>query len=423
MGRTVAAVKAGPCGVIEGFYGPPWSWAARTALADRYATEGLPDYIYAPKDDPKHRELWRVLYDDVELAAFARFADRPHGRLGFAISPGLSMDYDDPNDRAALGRKVDQVVAAGATLVVLALDDIPFGGGAQGHAHARLTAWLHGHLGPRAAVALVPTEYVGVERSAYLDALASGVPEEVPIGWTGRAVVNDTITVADAEARATSLGGRRPLLWDNYPVNDALMSDRLFMGPLQGRPRGLLDVCSGYLANPMVQPIANYLPLASIAAFVRGEDPTLAWQKTAEALGWLTFAQACDGDTAAIVVQTASAGDLRPARAFFDAAATCSAPGIDTDAERWLIQVQRDARLALQALAVIEGDRSVETVMAMTTRWQASRRSPVTVFGARCSIRPVITQAHDGGWTVDPAAFTVDANAIDTLVGLALASL
>ena len=85
--------------------------------------------------------------------------------------------------------------------------------------------------------------------------------------------------------------------------------------------------------------------------------------------------------------------------------------------------MQRDARLALQALAVIEGDRSVETVMAMTTRWQASRRSPVTVFGARCSIRPVITQAHDGGWTVDPAAFTIDANAIDTLVGLALASL
>lgn len=409
--------------MIEGFYGPPWSWGARTALADRYAAEGLADYIYAPKDDPKHRELWRVLYDTVELAAFARFAERPHGRLGFAISPGLSMAYDDPHDREALGGKVDQVVAAGATLVLLTLDDIPFGGEAQGHAHARLTTWLHRHLGSRAEVALIPTEYVGVARSPYLDALAAGVPEEVPIGWTGRAVVNDTITVADAEARAAALGGRRPLLWDNYPVNDALMSDRLFMGPLRGRQHGLVDACSGYLANPMVQPIANYLPLASVAAFVRGEDPILAWQQEAGALGWLTFAQACDSDTAEGVVDTAAMGDLNPARAFFEAAADCTAPGIEDEAGPWLIQIQRDARLALRALAVIEGDRSVETIMAMTARWQASRRSPVSVFGPRCSIRPVITQAHDGTWKVDPAAFTVDANAIDTLVGLALATL
>ncbi len=416
-------MKAGPCGVIEGFYGPPWSWGARTALADRYAAEGLTDYIYAPKDDPKHRELWRVLYDTGELAAFARFAARPHGRLGFAISPGLSMAYDDPHDREALGRKVDQVVTVGATLVVLTLDDIPFGGEAQGHAHARLTTWLHRHLGSRAEVALIPTEYVGVAPSPYLDALAAGVPEEVPIGWTGRAVVNDTITVADAEARAAALGGRRPLLWDNYPVNDALMSDRLFMGPLRGRQHGLVDACSGYLANPMVQPIANYLPLASIAAFVRGEDPVLAWQQAAGALGWLTFAQACDSDTAEVVVHAAAAGDLDPARAFFAAAADCTAPGIDDEAGPWLIQIQRDARLALSALAVIEGDRSVETIMAMTARWQASRRSPVSVFGPRCSIRPVVTQARDGTWEVDPAAFTVDANAIDTLVGLALATL
>ena len=109
----------------------------------------MTDYVYAPKDDPKHRERWREPYDAEELIAFERFVEAGHLRLGFAISPGLSMDYDDGLDRRDLARKVDQVVAVGATSVVLALDDIPFGGGPQGYAHARLTTWLCDHLDGR----------------------------------------------------------------------------------------------------------------------------------------------------------------------------------------------------------------------------------------------------------------------------------
>ena len=181
------------------------------------------------------------------------------------------------------------MVAVGAGLVVLALDDIPFGGGAQGEAHARVTTWLADHLAGRADLVLVPTEYVGTRPSPQLEALARGVPSSVPIAWTGRAVVNDTITVADAEARAASLAGRRPLLWDNYPVNDGVMGDRLFVGPLRGREPGLAAACSGYLANPMEQARASLLPLASVAAFLRGDDPALVWRDTAADLGWLSF--------------------------------------------------------------------------------------------------------------------------------------
>ena len=416
-------MESAPVGLIEGFYGPPWSWEARAELMAWCAERGLRDYVYAPKDDPKHREEWREPYEAEEVAAFERFASAGDHRLGFAISPGLSMDYDDPDDRAALGRKVDQVVAAGAHLAVLCLDDIPFGGGPQGEAHARVATWLREHLDGRATLALIPTEYVGIRPSPYLDALAAGVPEDVPIGWTGRAVVNDTITVADAAARADSLGGRRPLLWDNYPVNDALMSDRLFVGPLRGREPGLVEACAGYLANPMVQPFANRLPLASVAAFVGGGDPEGIWRTTAADLGWLAFAEACDTDAAHAVVRAAARGNLRPARALFSAAASCAAPGIEHEAGPWITQVQRDARLALQALDVLDGERGVEHVLAMAARWQASRRASVTVFGPRCSIRPVLGQADDGTWQVERAAVTADANAIDDLVRLALAAL
>jgi beta-N-acetylglucosaminidase len=46
-------------GAIEGFYGQPWTHAERVALFDWLAAWGLNTYLYAPKDDLKHRALWR----------------------------------------------------------------------------------------------------------------------------------------------------------------------------------------------------------------------------------------------------------------------------------------------------------------------------------------------------------------------------
>jgi hypothetical protein len=413
-------VTGGPVGVIEGFYGPPWSWDARVEVAAWCAERGMRDYVYAPKDDPKHRHDWRAPYEADELAGFERFASEGALALGFAISPGLSIDADDADDRAALAAKVDQVVAVGAERVVLALDDIPFGGGPQGEAHARLTTWLREHLGERASLSLIPTEYVGTRSTPHLDALAAGVPEDVAIGWTGRAVVNDSITVADADARAASLGGRPPLLWDNYPVNDAVMGDRLFVGPLRGREPGLADACAGYLANPMEHARASMLPLASIAALLRDEDPVAVWEATAADLGWLAFAHACDGEQARAVV---ASGDRGAMRALFGDAAVCAAPGLEEEAEPWLTQVHRDARLALTALDVLEGERGVDTVLGLGVRWQASRRSATTVFGPRCSVRVLIGQAEDGTWRVEPGAIEHDQSAIDALVRRALDAL
>lgn len=410
-------------GVIEGFYGTPWSWEARTEVAAWCAERGMRHYVYAPKDDPKHRDRWRDPYTDDELQGFAAFASDAALELGFALSPGLSMDPDSSEDRQVLADKVDQVVEAGATAVSLALDDIPFGGGPQGEAHAALTAWLHDHLDGRAALSLVPTEYVGTERSPYLDALAAGVPNDVPIGWTGRAVVNDRITVADAEARAASLGGRMPLLWDNYPVNDGVMTDRLFLGPLLGRDADLPGACAGYLANPMVQPHASLLPLASIAAWLRGDDPHAAWEQAAGDLGWRAFARACDTRDAHDAVAAALAGDLAPARTLFAEAAACGAPGLEEEAADWLAQVHREAHLAQQAIEVLDGEQGFERALALAVTWRSVRRSKVTAFGSRCSIRPVLGQAADGIWVVDPSAVVSDDSAVDVLVRAALDSL
>ena len=142
-------------------------------------------------------------------------------RLGFAISPGLSMDYDDADDRAALAAKVDQVVGGGAALVVLALRRHPVRRRPAGRGPRRAD-----HLAPR------PPRRPGRRSRSSRPSTSGSARRPTSTRWPRRARrrarsrgpggpwSNDAITVADAEARAASLGGRPPLLWDNYPVND-----------------------------------------------------------------------------------------------------------------------------------------------------------------------------------------------------------
>jgi hypothetical protein len=414
-------------GLIEGFYGEPWSWDARVEVMQWCHARGMTHYVYAPKDDPKHRHLWREPYESETLDGFGRLLAEGGLHVGFAISPGLSIDYRSDEDRKALAAKVDQVVAVGIDLIVLALDDIPFREG-LGQDHAALTTWLREHLGDRASLLLVPTEYVGMRSTPYLDAVADGIPEDVPVGWTGRSVVNDSITVAQASARAQAVGGRAPLLWDNYPVNDAVMSDQLFLGPLWGREAGLADVCSGYLANPMVQPRASTLPLASIAGWLNGDDPLTVWAQEAEALGWRVFAEACDGAVPRALVQGVLEGDDVDALSrWLEDAASCTAPGLEDEAGAWLAQVHAEANLGLQALRVINAakvddvDHALYGAFAVATLWPPVRRGQATAMGARCSIRPVLTQRADGRWAFDASSLTEGANAIDALVRYAFA--
>lgn len=444
--REQADAGGGPVrGLIEGFYGPPWSWDARAEVMAAGHGGGMTHYVYAPKDDPLHRERWREPYPSADLDRLAGLVGAGTLSVGFAISPGLSMAYDDDADRAALGAKVDQVLDLGIDLVCLAVDDIPVRPG-LGEAHASVTTWLRHHLGDRARLILVPTEYTGTTATPYLDALATGVPADVPIAWTGATVVCDEITVAEAEARAASLGGRPPLVWDNYPVNDSIMADQLFTGPLRGRPAGLLDVTSGWMANPMVQARASLPALASVAGWLRGDDPERAWRSSLG--GAATFCEGCDGEVPnRLVARLGDVADgpgwgaaLGDAHRWFRAAATCAAPGMEDEVGPWLARLHEDASLAVQALRCIQAAKPVvsaaldgrgrasgpdlvtvgETALALAARWPAARRAEVSVLGARCGVRPVMGQWPDGSWAFRSASVTTGANALDAVVGLAL---
>jgi len=435
-----------PVGLIEGFYGAPWSWQQRAEVMAFCAERGMTHYLYAPKDDPLHRSAWRTPYDSDALAGFDGLVAAGTLEVGFAVSPGLSIDYDDAGDRDALIAKFTQLVDRGIALVALALDDIEPRPG-LGAMHARLANAVVDALGDRATVVLVPTDYTSVRPTPYLDELATGLDGSVAVAWTGPTVVCDEITVADVVGRTAALGGRPPLVWDNYPVNDAIMADQLFTGPLRGRNGELRARCAGWLANPGVQPRVSLPALASVASWAATGDPDAGWRSAFDDPcldGSRTFAEACDAAVPSSLVEAVierwPSGPLAELASWMDEAAGCGAGAMGTDdVAVWVDQVRAEAAVGqvacelLADLADLAGSASggggaarrpapevTAKAMVLAVTWPAVRRSPATVFGPRCSFRPVLAQHDDGTWAYDRRSLATDANVIDRLVRFAL---
>ena len=147
--------------------------------------------------------------------------------------------------------------------------------------------------------------YFGAMPENYWSELGTGMATELQIMWAGNEVCSATIGAADITAISGQLG-RKPVLWDNYPVNDGeRASNFLHLTPLPGREAGLAEHLAGHFCNPMNQAYLSRYPLAGLAqlyggASARAEDffsPALcrhlrADQPRFERLGLTKIAQA-----------------------------------------------------------------------------------------------------------------------------------
>lgn len=284
-GPRLSPPAPGPThGVIEGFYGHPWPWETRAAVVRAMAALGLETYMYAPKDEPLHRQSWRTPYPESTLASFAELgvlASAVGVRFVYGISPGADVDPLSVADRTALAAKVLSLGKTGAHGAVLAFDDIPKKPTASlGAAHASLASALLSALrevDPTARLWLVPTVYAGrapelsAGEQAYLGAL-SALPPDVPIAWTGRGVFSASVDAAEAAA-FVALAGRGAAdvwVWDNYPVNDVAVHRRLYAFPVRGR-ESLYPDTGGLVSNPMRHGRASIVALAGYGELAR--DP------------------------------------------------------------------------------------------------------------------------------------------------------
>jgi hypothetical protein len=275
-------------GLIEGFYGQPWSWRERQATIVTIARAGMDLYLYAPKDDPYHRAQWREPYpatwqqgfDELGILAAALGVDFVLG-----ISPFIDLEPDDEHDYATLRDKLLGFADLGVGGVALLADDIELEtevtvDGALGAQHAAIANRLLAELQavhPDLGLWFVPTVYSDdrLDRwegsAAYLEALQALDPS-IPVMWTGTGTFAETMQAADMDV-VRGLIGRDPLIWDNYWANDAwdLLSGRVHLAPYQGREAALADAVLGIGANPMIQGSLSRLNAGALAAWLR--DP------------------------------------------------------------------------------------------------------------------------------------------------------
>ncbi|MFL5771439.1 MAG: protein O-GlcNAcase [Chloroflexota bacterium] len=274
-------------GVIEGFYGNPWTHEERLACVRFIGARDMNTFVYGPKDDPLVRRRWREPYTDEgleRLAGVVRAGVDAGVEIVYAISPGLSVHYSSETDLAALLAKLEQVASLGVRRFALLLDDLPremphaddravFDDIAD--AHASLASAVAAGLGPTRGLIVCPLDYHGTGDEPYLARLAAALDPAVDITWTGPAICSPILDPADA-ARFRDATGRSPLYWDNYPVNDVAMGWELHIGPYRGRSADLHEAARGILANPMELAEASKIPLATIADYLAdpgGYDP------------------------------------------------------------------------------------------------------------------------------------------------------
>lgn len=295
-------------GTIEGFYGEPWSQAERLDQMDFYGDVKANTYIYAPKDDPYHRERWRDPYPADKLAELKTLVDRGaanHVRFTFALSPGNTVCYSDDADYRALVGKLQQMYDLGVRAFNIPLDDIEYGrwhcdadrakygapgAGPAGRAQAEFLdrvqkEFIETHAGAR-PLQMVPTEYYNTTETPYKAALRT-MDEDVVVMWTGEGVVPQSVTVEQAKKAATVFGGST-FLWDNYPVNDyGNTAGRLLLAPYDKREVGLSAYLAGIVSNPMNQAAASKIAIFGFADFTWNDEDYDAGRNWTQALRYV----------------------------------------------------------------------------------------------------------------------------------------
>jgi hyaluronoglucosaminidase len=302
------------CGVIEGFYGRPWSFEARADHADFSKQNGFGFYLYAPKGDVHLRKAWRQPWPREERRALEALRARYREcgvAFGIGFTPWGAQTEFGPAARSDLRRKLAEIDALEPDLLAILFDDMP---GVVGNLAERQIAVTHDASAATRARSLLfcPTYYsddpvlesaLGPMPARYLEDLGKGLDAQIRIFWTGPRICSREYT-GDHLAEVAARLGRKPFLWDNYPVNDGpRMCRYLHLRAAAGRPAALREWTSGLAANPMNQPQLSKIPLLTLReslAKASGYDAAAAFRRAARAVCEPALAEALEADLPAL---------------------------------------------------------------------------------------------------------------------------
>lgn len=299
--QGTSAPSFGIRGVIEGFYGTPWTHDQRIKGLTLFAKKNLNTFILAPKDDPWQRFDWRTPFSDAFLTSTHEL--NTHSKdllieLNVCVSPGLTVSYSSQADVDALLVRYRQLLGIGVKRFGLLLDDIPgelqfdsdrdaFSTIAEAHAaFANKVLESLKKVDAEASLFVCPLQYHGRGNEPYISEIGRKLSPEIDLMWTGRQICSEYLDVFDAEKFLAGTT-KKPFYWDNFPVNDVAMVHQLHIGPIQKREQKLGSHAVGLVANPMDRFEASLLPLITIADYLwdsESYDADQSWNRALEEL-------------------------------------------------------------------------------------------------------------------------------------------
>ena len=294
-------------GVVEGYFGQQWSWECRLDYAPFLQTQGFSSYIYAPKNDPFLRKQWQSPYPDNmldQLVGLQRVYAAHQLEFGLGLSPFELYRNFSQTSKTLLAAKLEQLNQINPDTLCILFDDMMGDLADLPEIQLDIVDFIRSRSTATRFV-LCPTyyssdpllsKYFGKAPEHYLEKLGQQLDRDVDIFWTGPKVISSEYPAEHLLEVAQRLQ-RKPLLWDNYPVNDARrLTPFLHLSPFPHRdPAQLKSLCTGHLCNPMNQGYLSQLPLWTLAAQYRSEAACATFSNAVQAL--------CSPELAALLLE------------------------------------------------------------------------------------------------------------------------
>ena len=302
-------------GVVEGFYGTPWSHEVRISLIDFYGQNKMNTYLYGPKDDPYHScPNWRLPYPEDEarnIGELVKACERNRVDFVWAIHPGQDIKWNE-EDYGNLLNKFNLMYDLGVRSFAIFFDDIS-GEGTNPTRQAELLNRLNSEFvkvkGDVRPLIVCPTDYsrlwANPGPNGNLSIYGKILDPSIEVFWTGDYVCSD-LTEETMEWVNTRI--KRPAFyWWNFPVTD-YARHIIMQGPAYGLDKSLTgdDLC-GIVSNPMEHGEASKIALYGVADYswnIAGYNPLDNWERGLAELvpdatdAYRTFAiHSCDTET------------------------------------------------------------------------------------------------------------------------------
>lgn len=272
-------------GLVEGYYGNPYSEANRMSLFDFFGRQKMNIYIYGPKDDVYHRGQWRENYPAAQAEKIRQYVTAAKANkvdFVWAIHPGENIQWNRA-DSVNIVNKLKSMYDLGVRTFAVFFDDVWGGEGTRGDKQAQLMNYITDELKKAYddvnPCIICPTQYNrGWSSGDYLTTLGSVMYPEIRIMWTGNSVV-DMINKSDMQWINAQIN-RKAFIWLNYPVNDYCINHML-MGPTTGNDLNIAEMLSGFTSNPMEYAEASKVSLFSIGDYnwnMPAYDANASWE-------------------------------------------------------------------------------------------------------------------------------------------------